>query len=71
MQSASDENENWIMEREDEIPSILIHSAAKTSVSSPERALSPEAFHEDFNFVAYLLCRIDYRLALSGETAKQ
>ncbi len=69
MQSASDENENWIMEREDEIPSILIHSAAKTSVSFPERALSPEAFHEDFNFVAYLLCRIDYRLALSGETA--
>jgi len=63
------EDGNFILQREDEFPSILISSAPPSPLASPARTASPAAFHQDFDFIAYLLCRIDNRLAVSDETA--
>jgi hypothetical protein len=47
---------NTLLFRADKIPSILVYSDFNKKVSAP-------AFHEEFDFVAYFLCRIDNKLA--------
>jgi hypothetical protein len=47
---------NAVLSLAETIPSILIYSRYSQKVSTP-------AFHKDFDFVAYYLCRIDTKLA--------
>jgi hypothetical protein len=63
---------NSILDREDKLPAVLIQSSALTTSSIPPgtdaafpvaKKMSAEAFHQDFNFAAYFLCRIDADLS--------
>jgi hypothetical protein len=49
---------NTVLSLADRIPSILIHSGDSV------RQVSTPAFHKDFDFVAYYLCRIDTKLVI-------
>ena len=49
---------NAVLPLADRIPSILIHSR------SYNQQISAPAFHKDFDFAAYYLCRIDTKLAI-------
>ena|SRR5208282_5214454 len=49
---------NSVLSLADGIPSVLIHSGDFF------RQVSTPAFHKDFDFIAYYLCRIDTKLAI-------
>jgi hypothetical protein len=56
-------SENPLLLMAQKLPSILIHSTYGRNISAP-------AFHKEFDFVAYYLCRIDIKFAtLTGPPA--
>jgi hypothetical protein len=58
----TEEIENSILFEADKIPSILIYSLSNKPVL-------PSAFHQEFEFLAYFLCKIDGTLKSVGDPA--
>lgn len=56
--------ENTLLFRAAKIPSILVYSDSSAKVSLP-------AFHKEFDFLAYYLCRIDFRLTSPGPSTNR
>ncbi len=59
---SSSASHNAMLSLAERIPSILIYSRYSQKVSAP-------AFHRDFDFVAYYLCRIDTELVIPTNPA--
>ena len=53
--------QNSLLSDGDEIPSILVSSALVSSATND--TVPPKAFHRNFEFLAYYLCRIDARFS--------
>lgn len=57
-------SENALLSLADRIPAILIYSAFGRELSAPD-------FHKEFDFVAYYLCGIDTKFAISTNPSTQ